>query len=54
MSENFHIRASKDYAIPLLVLLRKDGAIEDLELKQFELSEDQKLAIDKEITINRF
>ena len=49
MSETFHIRASKDYAIPLLELLRKDGAIEDLELKQFELSESQKLAIDKEL-----
>jgi hypothetical protein len=40
---------SKDYAISLIELLKRDDAIEDLELPQFELSESQKAAIDKEI-----
>ncbi len=51
MPENYHIRAKKDYAISLIELLRKDDAIEDLELQQFELSEDQKAAIDKELAL---
>lgn len=45
----YHIRAIKDYAVSLIELLRKDGAIEDLELKEFELSDNQKTAIDKEL-----
>jgi hypothetical protein len=51
MPETYHIRAKKDYAISLIELLRKDDAIEDLELQQFELSENQKAAIDKEIDL---
>jgi len=51
MPETYHIRAKKEYAISLLELLKKDGAIEDLELQQFELSEGQKTAIDKEIDL---
>lgn len=51
MPETYHIRAKKDYAISLIELLRKDDAIEDLELHQFELSENQKAAIDKEIDL---
>ncbi len=51
MSEVYHIRAKKDYAVALLELLRKDDAIEDLELKQFELSDSQKVAVDKEIKL---
>ena len=51
MANTYHIRAKKDYAIPLLELLRKDGAIEDLELQQYELSENQKQAIDKELDL---
>jgi len=47
MSDTYHIRAKKDYAVALLELLRKDDAIEDLELKQFELSVEQKAAVDK-------
>jgi hypothetical protein len=49
MPENYHIRAKKDDAISLKELLTRDDAIEDLELQQFELSESQKAAIDKEI-----
>ena len=49
MSETYHIRATKDYAVSLIELLKKDGAIEDLELQQFELSETQKTAIDNEL-----
>ena len=51
MSETYHIRATKDYAVSLIELLKKDGAIEDLELQQFELSESQKAAIDKELDL---
>ena len=51
MTGTYHIRAKKDYAISLIELLRKDDAIEDLELQQFELSENQKAAIDKEIDL---
>lgn len=51
MPETYHIIAKKDYAVSLLELLKKDGAIEDLELQQFELSESQKEAIDKEIDL---
>lgn len=32
-------------------LLKKDGAIEDLELQQSELSESQKAAIDNELNL---
>jgi hypothetical protein len=32
-------------------LLKKGGAIEDLELQQFELSENQKAAIDTELDL---
>ena len=49
MPETYHIRANKDYAVSILELLKKDGAIEDLELQQFELSENQQAAIDKEL-----
>jgi len=48
MLETYPIKAKKEYAVSLLELLRKDDAIEDLELQQFELSENQKAAIDKE------
>jgi hypothetical protein len=51
MPDTYHIIAKKDYAIPLLELLKKDGAIEDLELQQFELSESQKEAIDEELIL---
>ena len=49
MGEAYHIRVKKEYAAKLLELLRSDDAIEDLELKQFELSENQKAALDKEL-----
>ena len=49
MQQDYHIKAKKDYAIALIELLRKDDAIEDLELQQFELTESQKRAIDKEL-----
>jgi len=51
MQETYHIRAKKDYAVSLIELLRKDDAVEDLELQQFELSESQKTAIDKELNL---
>lgn len=51
MSEIYHIRAKKDYAVSLIELLKKDGAIEDLELQQFSLSETQKAAIDYELDL---
>lgn len=49
MPQTYHIRATKDYAVSLLELLKKEGAIEDLELKQFDLSESQQAAIDAEL-----
>ncbi|MEJ7680695.1 MAG: hypothetical protein WKG06_23150 [Segetibacter sp.] len=51
MPETYHIRVTKDYAVALIELLKKDGAIEDLELQQFELSESQKTAIDNELDL---
>lgn len=51
MAEEYHIRTKKDYAVSLIELLKKDDAIEDLELKEFELAEYQKAAIDKEIEL---
>ncbi len=51
MLETYHIRAKKEYAVSLIELLKKDDAIEDLELKQFELSDDQKEAIDIELAL---
>jgi hypothetical protein len=51
MESTFHIRAKKDFVIPLLEVLKKEGAIEELELKQWELSEAQKLALDKELDL---
>ncbi len=51
MSGTYHIPVKKDYAASLIELLRKDGAIEDLELQQFELSESQKAAIDTELDL---
>ncbi len=51
MSDTYHIRVKKDYAASLIELLRKDGAIEDLELQQFELSESQKAAIDTDLNL---
>ncbi len=51
MSQTYHIRATKDYAVSLIELLKKDGAIEDLELQQFELSESQKTTIDSELDL---
>ena len=51
MSETYHIRAKKDYAVSLIEWLKKDGAIEDLELQQLELSENQKAAIDNELDL---
>jgi len=51
MPQTYHIRAKKDYAVSLIELLKKDGAIEDLELQQFELSESQKAAIDNELNL---
>lgn len=51
MSDTYHIRVKKDYATSLIELLKKGGAIEDLELQQFELSENQKAAIDTELDL---
>ena len=51
MSDTYHIRVKKDYAASLIELLKKDEAIEDLELQQFELSENQKAAIDTELDL---
>lgn len=51
MPQTYHIRAKKDYAVSLIELLKKDGAIEDLELQQFELAESQKAAIDNELNL---
>lgn len=51
MPETYHIRAKKEYAVSLLELLKKDDAIEDLELKHIELSDDQKEAIDIELAL---
>jgi len=51
MLEEYHIRVKKDYAVSLIELLRKDDAIEDLELVEFELAESQKAAIDKELAL---
>ena len=51
MPEEYHIRTKKDYATSLIELLRKDDAIEDLELKGFELTERQKEAIEKELEL---
>jgi hypothetical protein len=51
MPQTYHIRAKKDYAISLLELLKKDDAIEDLDLHQWELSEVQKKALDKELDL---
>jgi hypothetical protein len=36
MSDIYHIRAKKDYAVSLLELLRRDDAIEDLEFQEYE------------------
>jgi hypothetical protein len=49
MGDAYHIRVKKEYAAKLIELLRTDDAIEDLELKQFELSENQKAALDEEL-----
>ena len=49
MSKIYHIRAKEDYAATLIELLKKEGAVEDLELKEYELSESQKSEIDKEL-----
>jgi hypothetical protein len=51
MLETYHIRAKKEYAVSLIELLKKDDAIEDLELKHIELSDDQKEAIDIELAL---
>jgi hypothetical protein len=51
MESTFHIRAKKDYVILLLEVLKKEGAIEDLELQRWELSEAQKIALDKELDL---
>ena len=50
MSETNYISAAKDYAFSAVELLKKT-AIEDLELQQFELSESQKAAIDRELDL---
>ncbi|HKG68875.1 MAG TPA: hypothetical protein VKA92_08395 [Segetibacter sp.] len=50
MSETNYISAAKDCAVSSVELLKKT-AIEDLELQQFELSESQKAAIDRELDL---
>lgn len=51
MTDTYHIRVKKEYAAKLLELLKTDDAIEDLELKQFELSDAQKMALDTELAM---
>ena len=51
MPEVYHIIAKKDYAVALLEQLRQDDAIEDIESQEFELSEEQKQAIDEELEL---
>ena len=51
MAETYHIRATKDYAVSLIELLKKDGAVEYLDAVPFELSDSQKAAIDKELAL---
>ena len=49
MLETYHIRAKNEYAVSLLELLKRDNAIEDLELHHYELSDGQKEAVDIEL-----
>ncbi len=51
MAETYHIRATTDDAVSLIELLKKEGAVVDLDLEPFELSESQKTAIDKELAL---
>lgn len=51
MPDIYHIRAKKDYVVALIELLRKDDAIEDISLEEYELSEEQKQAVDKELEL---
>jgi hypothetical protein len=47
-----HLRVKKDYAQQLLELLLKDNAIENvLEEENFELTQDQKNELDKELQL---
>jgi hypothetical protein len=51
-NEVLHFRVKKDYAQQLLALLLKDDAIETvIEEDSFELTQEQKVALDKELIL---
>ncbi len=49
MSDTYHLRVRKDYAKSLIELMKKDGAIEQLDEENIELSELQRKALDTEL-----
>lgn len=49
MPEIFHIRIKKEYAASLIKHLISEDAIEEIEEKNIELTQEQKEAIDAEL-----
>jgi hypothetical protein len=48
MEVTYHIKTTKDYAAALIELLIKEGAVVDIENELTELTDGEKMALDKE------